>query len=49
MVISINQFSKMEACFKAIKYGVGIDMGKDEFYVCLSIITPRKAPYPSTI
>lgn len=28
----------MEACFKAVKYGVGIDMGKDEFYVCLSAI-----------
>lgn len=28
----------MEAGFKAVKYGVGIDMGKDSFHVCLSAI-----------
>lgn len=28
----------MEPVFKAIKYGLGIDMGKDEFHVCLSAI-----------
>ncbi|GAB4056510.1 IS110 family RNA-guided transposase [Spirosoma litoris] len=28
----------MEAPFKAIKYGVGIDMGKDEFHACLMAI-----------
>ena len=28
----------MEIVFNAVKYGVGIDMGKDEFYVCLSAI-----------
>jgi transposase len=28
----------MDASFKAAKYGVGIDMGKDKFYVCISAI-----------
>lgn len=28
----------METIFNAVKYGVGIDMGKDEFHVCLSAI-----------
>lgn len=28
----------MESAFSAVKYGVGIDMGKDKFYACMSAI-----------
>jgi transposase len=38
VVTFLNQCIRMEPVFKAIKYGVGIDMGKDEFYTCLSAI-----------
>lgn len=32
----------METVFNAVKYGVGIDMGKDEFHVCLSAIDAQQ-------
>ena len=28
----------MDQLFTPVKYGVGIDMGKDEFYACVSAI-----------
>ncbi|AUD03542.1 transposase [Spirosoma pollinicola] len=32
----------MEANLKPLKYGVGIDMGKDEFHACVSAIDPTQ-------